>query len=304
MKRVFVYNMFLILWLCFEVVLLRGSSEVSSTYSLSSTSEAITNFFLITQSGGQGTFYMIPTSESPSGSCNLPTAQPAGSPLNFYASVAMNYQQFMGSAVCGACLEVTSPGPFIGFGSWPTPPSKVFVHVTNDCPTCPHNGSLDFGFPQQGQGVWPITWKAVSCQIPFSVPIQLFFMGSSIWYLQVQARSANFPYQGISLLYNGQWLALVRVSYGFFELPQQNITLPLTYPMKFQIISITGEIVNATVNNIVNEEPIYADGQFTIDPTGASIVNASSSQKNKLLYIVISIIDILFVWSVLSINIV
>lgn len=282
--------MFLILWLCFGVVLLRDTSVGSSTYSLSSTSEAITNFFLNTQSGGQGTFYMIPTSDSPSGSCNLPTAPPAGSTLSFYASVAMNYQQFMGSAVCGACLEVTSPGPFIGFGSWPTPPSKVFVHVTNNCATCPQNGSLDFGFPQQGQGVWNITWKAVSCQIPLSVPIQLFFMGSSVWYLQVQARSANFPYQGISLLYNGNWLPLVRVSYGFYELPQQNISLPLTYPMKFQIISITGEVVNATVNNIVNEEIMYADGQFTIDPAGGNVVNDSRSLKNKLFHIAISII--------------
>lgn len=231
------------------------------------TSRAVGRLFSTNQVGGQGTFYSIPTSEAPSGSCNLPTAPPKGSRLHFYSSVAMNFPQFMNSAVCGACLEVYSTGAFIGFGSWPTPPSKMFVHVTNECGTCPTKGSLDFGFPQQGKGVWGITWRAVSCQI--SEPIQLFFLGSSQWYLQVQARSTNYPYQGINLLNENQWKSLVRTSYGFFTLPD-HMKLPLQYPLKFQIVSITGEIVTASINEILNEHLFNADGQFEIAPNGAS----------------------------------
>jgi expansin (peptidoglycan-binding protein) len=91
--------------------------------------------------------------------------------------------------------------------------------------------------------------------------MQFLFQGSHEWYIKLQARNTNFPVKVINVFNSGVWKALQRTNDNFFT-SSGNIVFPLKTPFRVQVVSITGEIVESTINSIVNDQVLEGNGQF------------------------------------------
>lgn len=122
---------------------------------------------------------------------------------------AMNAPDYMSSAWCGACLEVTGPK------------GTVTVRVVDQCPGCRH-GDLDLSMTafakiaEISAGRVPISWHEVDC--PVTGPIEYRFKeGSNPFYTAIQIRNARYPIESVEYRDDtGAWTAIERVSYNFF----------------------------------------------------------------------------------------
>lgn len=108
--------------------------------------------------------------------------------------VAINNDQYYGSASCGACVEFEGEG--VGSGANPIVGRKIgYVH--DRCPEC-HHGSLDLS--KSGDGRWQIRFRFIKC--PFEENVLTFlFEGSNYWYWKIQPRGLQYPAK--SLVING-----------------------------------------------------------------------------------------------------
>lgn len=178
--------------------------------------------------GGSATSDATPGDDDPGGACSAIPAAESGDGTYYDADgtgncsfdaspndllvAAMNAPDYMNSAWCGACLEVTGPK------------ATITVRVVDQCPGCQH-GDLDLSMTAFAQiaelsaGRVPITWHEVDC--PVSGPIAYRFKeGSNPFYTAIQIRNARYPIAGVEYQDDmGAWREIDRVSYNFFVEP-------------------------------------------------------------------------------------
>jgi expansin (peptidoglycan-binding protein) len=148
---------------------------------------------------GQGTYY----DADGTGACSF-----AASPGDLMVA-ALNAPDWDGSAMCGACADVTGPS------------GHVVVRIVDQCPECKH-GDLDLS-PQAFAKLSPlaagrvaIQWHLVACDV--SGPIDYHFKdGSNPYWTAVQIRNHRYPIAKIEARTgDGSWRALTRATYNYF----------------------------------------------------------------------------------------
>jgi expansin (peptidoglycan-binding protein) len=148
---------------------------------------------------GEGTYYAA----DGSGNCGFPA-----SPGDLLVG-AMNTTDYAGSAVCGACAEVTGPQ------------GSVRVRIVDRCPECAP-GDIDLS-PQAFEqlaplkdGRVPIQWHYVPCEVSGGV-VYHFKDGSNPWWVAVQVRNHRLPIEKLeSRGADGAFHALTRLDYNYF----------------------------------------------------------------------------------------
>lgn len=134
---------------------------------------------------GKATYY---GSTGGAGNCGLDG--PVPSQYAGMLPVAINKEQYEGSASCGACISVTGKGT----GSGNSPVTGTFLaYVADQCPECPH-GNLDLA--KDGDGIWDITWKFVECP---KGTLEFKFQGSNPYYHKVQVRGVKSPTSRVTI---------------------------------------------------------------------------------------------------------
>lgn len=148
---------------------------------------------------GDGTYY----DADGTGACSF-----AASPGDLMVA-ALDAPDWDGSAMCGACADVTGPA------------GHVVVRIVDQCPECKH-GDLDLS-PQAfaklsplSAGRVPITWHLVACAV--SGPIDYHFKdGSNPYWTAVQIRNHRYPIAKVEAKHaDGTWSALSRATYNYF----------------------------------------------------------------------------------------
>ncbi len=148
---------------------------------------------------GDGTYY----SADGSGNCSFPA-----SPGDLMVG-AMNHVDYMGSAPCGACADVTGPS------------GEVTVRIVDQCPECAA-GAIDLS-PQAFQriaalslGRVPITWHYVACDVTGPV-VYHFKQGSNQWWTAVQIRNHRYAIARFEYLADdGTFHDVPRLNYNYF----------------------------------------------------------------------------------------
>jgi expansin (peptidoglycan-binding protein) len=153
------------------------------------------------QKSGQATYYDTATGD---GACML------GASPNDMDIAALNQPDWSGSALCGACAEVTGPK------------GVVTVRIVDLCPEC-KSGDLDMSpqafdkIAEHAAGRVAITWKLVSCNV--SGPVQYLYKdGSSQWWTAVQVRNHRLPVASFAFSKDGGsvFTELARTEYNYF----------------------------------------------------------------------------------------
>ena len=188
----------------------------------------------------EATYY---TSTAGSGACTVDWS--AGEHI-----AAMNNPQWDGSAHCGECLSVTGP-----LGS-------TIVKVVDLCPEC-ISGDLDLSLAafaaiaNPGDGRVDISWERVECPVAGNLAFR--FQGSHEFYLKLQALDHRQGVQAMSVFHNGSYQPMARSSDNhFIYLPGSQMTPPLA----IRLTSTTGEIVDQSINSIVNSTIIPGTAQL------------------------------------------
>lgn len=147
--------------------------------------------------------------------------------------VAVGSDQFEGSAMCGACVEVTGTG--VGAGD--TPISGTFLgYVSDYCKDCEYGG-LELG--KVGDGRWGVSWKVVECG---GGPIGLHFGPSTKYAWKMQPRGMTSPASsvtvgGVPAKRTGRNYFIAKSKPGF------------KLPVKVIVKTVVGETITSQVNS-------------------------------------------------------
>ncbi|MFO0585907.1 MAG: expansin EXLX1 family cellulose-binding protein [Polyangiaceae bacterium] len=164
---------------------------------------------------------------------------------------AMNAPDYLASAACGACAQITG-----GDGK------QIVVRIVDLCPEC-QTGHIDLSpeaFGKLGDlslGVMPVTWEYVSCD--YQGPIQYKFKeGSNQWWTAVQIRHhqnriAKFEYEK-----DGAWVEVARTDYNYFvEAAGMG-----PGPYHFRVTDIAGQVLEDSGIPFQEGGVIDGTGQF------------------------------------------
>ena len=164
---------------------------------------------------------------------------------------AMNAPDYLASAACGACAQITG-----GDGK------QIVVRIVDLCPEC-QTGHIDLSpeaFAKLGDlslGVMPVTWQYASCD--YQGPIQYKFKeGSNQWWTAVQIRHhqnriAKFEYEK-----DGAWVEVLRTDYNYF-VEDQGMG---PGPYHFRVTDIAGQVLEDSGIPFQEGGVIDGTGQF------------------------------------------
>lgn len=149
---------------------------------------------------GEGTFYDFADG---SGNCGFPATP------NDLMVAAMNHVDYAGSAVCGACVEITGPN------------GQIKVRIVDQCPECPE-GDIDLSpeafenIAELSAGRIPITWTYAACDI--GGPIVYHFKdGSNPYWTAIQIRNHTYPIAKLEAAdASGNFATIQRLDYNYF----------------------------------------------------------------------------------------
>lgn len=149
---------------------------------------------------GEGTFYDFADG---SGNCGFPATP------NDLMVAAMNHVDYAGSAVCGACVNITGPN------------GQVKVRIVDQCPECPE-GDIDLSpeafehIAELSAGRVPITWTYAACDV--GGPIVYHFKdGSNPYWTAIQIRNHTYPIKTLEAADgSGNFTPIQRLDYNYF----------------------------------------------------------------------------------------
>jgi len=217
----------------------------------------ITNLYSTRQSG-DGTYYG--TTNGKSGACSV---YPRPSFMNGLTTVAINNPQWLGSATCGMCVQVTGTGS----GSGANPVTGTFIAVVDDlCPEC-LTGSLDIA--RNSDGRWGINWVAVDC--PVKGGLTYFFQGSNPYYLKMQVGNHRVPVKAVQFQKNGKWYNGQRTSDNFWN--PVGYPYPASFPLNVRVQGVNGQWVSDVVP-IISTTPVT--GQKIVQIPGIKAATAKA----------------------------
>lgn len=170
---------------------------------------------------GEGTYYGY----TGGGNCSYPN------PNNPIYTGAMNENQYNGSVICGACIEVTGER------------DSLIITIEDRCPECKY-GDVDLSkeaFPKIAdpvKGRVPISWKIVDC--PYNNAVKFVFKeGSTQYWTAVQVRNHKNPIAKLEFKLNNNYVNISRENYNYFVVPNGMGTGPYT----FKITDVYGNII-------------------------------------------------------------
>jgi expansin len=191
---------------------------------------------------GVATFY---TFASGAGNCMFDSTP------NDLMVTAINSIDYAGSALCGACVNVTGPR------------GTITVRIVDRCPECPQ-GNLDLSplaFSQLADtslGRIPIRWQLTGCQVTGPI-IYHFKDGSNQWWTAVQIRNHRYPILSLEYLTpQHTYKAVNRVDYNYFVEPAGMGPGPFT----FRVTDIYGHVLLDTAIVHVENGNVTGRAQF------------------------------------------
>jgi expansin (peptidoglycan-binding protein) len=159
----------------------------------------VTNVTLGQTRTGEGTYYAA----TGDGACMF------GPSPNAMDVAALNQPDWAGSALCGACADVTGPN------------GSVRVRIVDLCPEC-QSGDLDFSqqafakIAQVSAGRVPISWTLVACDVTGPVSYR-YKDGSNQWWTAVQVLNSRLPVTTLEYSPDGSsWNPTERQDYNYF----------------------------------------------------------------------------------------
>ncbi len=189
---------------------------------------------------GEGTYY----DADGSGNCSF---DPSPGDLDV---AAMNEVDYAGSAVCGACAEVTGPK------------GKVTVRIVDQCPGC-KKGDLDMSpqaFDKVGEhsaGRIAITWSVVPCAVTGNVTYR-FKEGSSQYWTAIQVRNHKLPITKLEFKKDGAYTAVKRESYNYFV----DAAGAGPGPVTIRLTALDGQTIEDTLPGVIDSAVVQGKSQF------------------------------------------
>jgi expansin len=164
--------------------------------------------------------------------------------------VALDAPELAATAMCGACIQIWGPS------------GEVTVLVVNGCPEC-EVGHLDLSpeayqlIASGYQGVPPITWQYVPCDV--QGPIRYaYFAGSTNSWAWVQIRNHRQPIAKFEARAgDGSYVQLERADWGYFKA----LNLPAG-DQTYRVTDIYGHVLEDTGIAVLDEGEVSGQGQF------------------------------------------
>lgn len=171
--------------------------------------------------------------------------------------VAMGPSEYGGSAVCGACIEVTRDNG-----------ATVTVTASDSCPGC-QAGHIDLsraafmqiGTEQEGYlgtknggSAGLISWRYVPCPVQGNIIIRLKEPTNDGWN-EFLVMNTRLPVAKLEANWEGAWVAGTRQTYNYF-----NVGASLYFPLRIRVTDVAGNSVQGMIMSGVAEQEL--DGQF------------------------------------------
>ena len=175
--------------------------------------------------------------------------------------VAVNKQRYWeGSALCGACLNVTGPK------------GSAVVRVVDSCPVdtpevdCGDSGAdLDLskeafekiGTPKNGRET--VSFQLVPCEVQGNMQYR-FKEGSSQYWTAIQLRNHRLPVAKLEYKKNGTWTDMPRADYNYFIDPKG--VGPQPQGLSLRITSRDGKVLEDQVSAVLDAKTAPGSKQF------------------------------------------
>jgi expansin (peptidoglycan-binding protein) len=208
---------------------------------------------------GHITFYSLVTGGTNIDvACHFPTN---GLPQNYGA---MNTADYLASATCGACVEVTNTQNN----------SKITIPIVDECPAATNmqwcfNGSHHIDLSPSAYGALgannnpAITWRYVPCTPSGAGNLQYFIdPGSNQFYLAVTILNTRYRVAKVEVMSGGSFQPMVRQTYNAWVLASGAGNGPFT----FRVTDIYNHIVQDAAVPFTKGSPLPGGGQFATCP--------------------------------------
>jgi expansin len=175
--------------------------------------------------------------------------------------VALNKQRYWeGSALCGACLNITGPK------------GSTVVRVVDSCPVdtpevdCGDSGAdLDLskeafekiGTPKNGRE--SVSFQLVPCDVQGNMQYR-FKEGSSQYWTAIQLRNHRVPVAKLEYKKNGTWTDMPRADYNYFIDPKG--VGPQPQGLSLRITSRDGKVLEDQVPAVLDAKTAPGSKQF------------------------------------------
>jgi expansin len=200
---------------------------------------------------GKATFYDA-TGE---GNCSFDA-----SPKDLLVVAPNKQRHYAGSALCGACLEVTGSK------------GSVVVRVVDSCPVdTPDNDCGDTGadldlsaqafakVDDPDKGIVDVTFKVVACEVTGPMSYK-FKDGSSEFYTAIQVRNHRLPIAKLEYERDGAFVDMPREDDNFFVAQKGVGKVP--GGLKLRVTASTGQVVTDTLPRVEDNKVVAGGAQF------------------------------------------
>jgi hypothetical protein len=172
-------------------------------------------------------------------------------------TVAMGPSEYGGSAICGACIEVTRDDG-----------ATVTVTATDQCPGCQPGhidlsraafleiGTITEGYlgTNNGGAFGLLSWKYVPCPVQGNIIIALKDPTNDGWN-EFMVENVRLPVATLEAKWESTWVTGTRQTYNYFNVGDQ-----LSFPLRIRVTSVAGDVVDGLIIGGHAEEEL--DGQF------------------------------------------
>jgi expansin (peptidoglycan-binding protein) len=193
------------------------------------------------EASGEATYYAA----DGSGNCSF---DPSPGDLRV---AALNTEDYAGSAMCGACVNVVGPD------------GSVTVRIVDRCPGCA-KGDIDLSesafaaIAPVSAGRVPVQWSLVACDVSGAMSYR-FKEGSSQWWTALQVRNHRFPLASLEVRgEDGTYRALARENYNYFVQPGGLGT----GPYDLRLTDILGRVVEESAVELGDAVERTGNAQF------------------------------------------
>jgi expansin len=169
---------------------------------------------------------------------------------------AMYPADYLGGAVCGACVDIEGPK------------RTLRVRIVDSCPTCSFRGHLDLSaqafekLADPIDGRVKVRWRMVSCDT-MAGPVRYRFMnGSSEFWAGIQVLNHRLPVTKLEYWKNDAWVAVKRESYNYFVEPSGMGAGPI----KVRVTAMSGQTLEDTLPGPVDDDSQIFEGAAQFRP--------------------------------------
>ncbi|MBN1608151.1 MAG: hypothetical protein JW940_16075 [Polyangiaceae bacterium] len=172
-------------------------------------------------------------------------------------TVAMGPSEYGGSAICGACIEVTRDDT-----------ATVTVTATDQCPGCQPGhidlsraafleiGTITEGYlgTNNGGAFGLLSWRYVPCPVQGNIIIALKDPPNDGWN-EFMVENTRLPVAKLEAKWESTWVTGTRQTYNYFNVGEQ-----LWFPVRIRVTSVAGDVVDGLIMSGKAEQEL--DGQF------------------------------------------